>query len=721
MRPCLYIPIAISLRFLLVSLLLATTNLCIAQSSNRTSLNDIQSAASQNLPEFRSLPPAPDSIEFAPVPPQQSVLPPVQSLPNQNFGQTFGPAPVQQTAPVPTQQLIPAPKQFVPTPRQYIQDQLHGQNDFSHVGVPPQSLPPNQQLLPQTGIPQDGQLGVSSYLEQAPATVTFPADAPNSLELSPVPRIFVPHASQTSREAQVLEPYHTRSQLYANEAAPPTSSQLPPEFVPWWLTPNGSALGIRPQPFYVALDELIQNALSNSPHIQIAATETHIRQAQLVAESAQFDWLTFLETRYDDLNDPIGNTLTTGNNDDRFTQQEFFTRGGLRRRNNNGSEIELSQRLGTLDNNSRFLLPPDQGNSRLELSYRHPLLRGGGTAVNQSLVVLTDIDFRIASDELLVQIQNHLTDVTETYWELVRARSELIQRQRLLTQAKAILEKLEGRAAVDALDRQIFRAKAAVAKREAEIARSVTSVKNAESRLRLLVNDRDIINASGRELIPADLPSLEHLPIQLGDAVSTALSNRPDISQAIREITATSVRLGVARNDLLPKLDLIVGSYVAGLDGDFDSLNAWVSQFRDGRPGFNVGFEFEIPIGNRAAIARQERRNWEANRALHEFRAIVETGLTEVELAVREVHTAYQEMQGRYYAMRAAFNESSYLADRWKTLPDQNDSVPQLLESLLDSQERLTDEEGAFAKAQFDYSVSIIKLKQAMGTLVQVY
>ena len=71
--------------------------------------------------------------------------------------------------------------------------------------------------------------------------------------------------------------------------------------------------------------------------------------------------------------------------------------------------------------------------------------------------------------------------------------------------------------------------------------------------------------------------------------------------------------------------------------------------------------------------------------------------------------------------MLAASNESNYLADRWETLPDENDSVPQILESLLDSQERLTDEEAAFAKAQFDYSVSIVKLKQAMGTLVQLY
>ena len=105
---------------------------------------------------------------------------------------------------------------------------------------------------------------------------------------------------------------------------------------------------------------------------------------------------------------------------------------------------------------------------------------------------------------------------------------------------------------------------------------------------------------------------------------------------------------------------------------------------------------------------------------MHQFRAVVETGLTEVELAVREVQTAHQEMQGRYYAMVASQNEASFLTDRWQTLPDESDSVTLLLENLLDAQERLADEEAAFAEAQFDYSVSLVKLKQAAGTLFQV-
>ena len=542
-----------------------------------------------------------------------------------------------------------------------------------------------------------------------------------TLVLPPVPPLFTQPANRTGNDSGLLSAYRSRPVLQTGEEFQATqSSQLPQGFQPWWSQQNQNPIGVKNTPLQVTLDSLIQRALKNSPHIQVAATQPHIRQAVLLEESSRFDWMSFLESTYDDQNEPVGNTLTLGNNDTRLQQQDWHAEGGIRRQTRTGGEFELSQRFATLQNNSQFLVPEDQGTSRIVLNYRQPLLRGRGRAVNESLIVLANIGLNAAGDEFLTEIQQHLTDLTETYWELVRARSELLQRRGLLIEAQKILNQLEGRSEVDAMERQVFRARSAVAKRKAEIARSVTSVKNAESRIRLLVNDQEIINAARMELVPVDMPNIEYLGISLGDAISTALSNRPDISRSIRDIKATSVQLGIARNDLLPKLDVLVGSYVAGLDDNFDVAGAWRNQFSSGRPGFNIGFEFETAIGNRAAQARQSRRSWEANRAMHQFRAVVETGLTEVELAVREVQTAHQEMTGRYYAMVAAQKESNYLADRWKTLPDESDSVILLLENLLDSQERLVDEESAFAKAQFDYSLAVVKLKQATGTLFQV-
>lgn len=656
--------------------------------------------AQQHAPNPYILPTGPDVIPFGPLPMMEQT-----ALPNPGFVQ-HGSA---------SEQTVLQSPGFVQQGSVPEQTVLRNPSVVQHSSVPDQtSSITGQQNLP---VVSSGM----SYFEITQPNETTPMVLQASLSLPTVPPIFSPSASQTGEAPGLMSSYESRPFLTTDQdSIQPTMPQLPAEFQPWWSNATLSPLGIKSQPISVSLDILIQRALANSPHIQVAATAPHIRRAALLEESSQFDWVSFLESRYDDQNDPIGNSLTTGDNSNRFTQQEWSSRSGLRRRNSEGGEFEISQRFGTFDNNSSFLVPQNQGNSRLELNYRQPILRGRGRAVNESLIVLANIDFRSASDELLGQIQSHLADLTEAYWELVRARSELLQRNKLLVDAEKILNRLEGRTEVDSLDRQVFRARAAVAKRKAEIARSVTSVKNAESRIRLLVNDSEIINASGIELVPADLPTLQYMPIQLSDAISTALSNRPDISQAIRNVKATSIQLGVARNDVLPKLDFLVGSYVAGLDGDRDFVNAWVNQFRDGRPGFNLGFDFEIPIGNRAALARQERRQWEANRSLHQFRAVVETGLTEVEVAVREVKTAHLEMLGRYHAMVASENETSFLLDRWQTLPNIDDSATLLLEDLLDSQERRADEEAAFSKAQFDYAVAVVRLKQSVGTLFRV-
>jgi outer membrane protein TolC len=545
--------------------------------------------------------------------------------------------------------------------------------------------------------------------------------------LPTVPPLLEPPAN-VAAGSRLLAPFESRAASYRGNGALDVMNvdgmegeTAPAEYRGWWEEQVASPVGIGNGHVEVSIDGLIQNALKFSPHIQVAATAPHILNTSVFEESASFDWNSFLESQYVSQDDPVGNTLTTGNDEDRFRQQEWFARGGLSKKTPYGGDLEIVQRLGLLDSNSRFLDPRDQGSSRLELNFRQPILNGRGQAVNQSLIVLADIDSRSASDDFMGELQLHLVAVTESYWELVRSRAVYLQRKRLLESAEKILRYLEGRSKVDSLQRQVLRARAAVAQRKSEIARSLTSIKNAQSQLRLLVNSPDISGAGGMEFMPRDLP-LGQMPldIELADVMSTALMNRPDISRSIRDLHAASVRLGVARNDILPKLDMIVGTYVAGLDGDSDVFQSWARQFKEGSPGFNVGFEYEFAIGNRAARARQQRRQWESTRSLHLFRQTVETSLTEVEVSAREVQTTYQEMLGRYHSMAAAARETSYLVDRWETLPELNDSVTLLLEDMLDSQERLADEESAFVGAQVQYSIAIVQLKQAMGTLFRV-
>jgi outer membrane protein TolC len=249
--------------------------------------------------------------------------------------------------------------------------------------------------------------------------------------------------------------------------------------------------------------------------------------------------------------------------------------------------------------------------------------------------------------------------------------------------------------------------------------RAVTDIRNAESQLRLLVNDPEMLDGGPVEFTPVEMPYMMASPVGLRDSLQTALVNRPDISYAIRQMRASGVRMGVSKSEMLPKLDFIVSSYVAGLQRNSQFADSFGSQFSDGRPGYTVGMEFEVPLGNRAAKAKVEQRQWELKRAISSFRLTVESSLTEVEISSREVDTAWRELLGKYQAMSAAENEVNYLQDRFAVLPMVEESSMLLLEDLLDGYERLTDEEAAFAQAQTNYALSIIQLRRATGTMLR--
>ena len=102
------------------------------------------------------------------------------------------------------------------------------------------------------------------------------------------------------------------------------------------------------------------------------------------------------------------------------------------------------------------------------------------------------------------------------------------------------------------------------------------------------------------------------------------------------------------------------------------------------------------------------------------FSLKVEEALTTVEVAVREVQTSRGEIIAKFKSMSAVQKEADYLSDRWTLLPYANDSAAQLLENLLEAQERLADEELALVDAQVRYALALVALKSEMGTLLRM-
>ncbi len=487
----------------------------------------------------------------------------------------------------------------------------------------------------------------------------------------------------------------------------------------WWQEMVAGPIGLSGKALPVDINGLTQTALACSPLVKSILTEPRIRRSDLVIADADFDTVAFIEGNFADTNEPVGSLLTTGNDATRFRDQTFASAAGLRKRARAGGALELVQRGGFQANNSSLLDPNPQGTTRLEVNFTQPLLKDHGRAVNHTRVLLAQIDIELAKSDVRAELEKHLVDVTRAYWDLFGARAGWLQRNRLLQGAIDLHGILVARDQVDSLKRQILRAEVAVASRRSDLIRAETKIRNAQARLRVLTGDPRLIQRAAWELTPQESPLSVPVKLSTKEATITALDNRPDIARSIRKIQAVSARVGAARNQVLPRLDMILSTYVAGLDSRRDTFGAFVNQFSDGRPSYAAGLLFEVPLGNRASRARLERSRWELTRAMYEFQQTTDVAFTEVEVAVRETQTALGEMVTKQQAIEAASHEVSYLNQRWKLLPDPSESAVLLIENLLDAQERLADEERGFVQAQMAYAMSWVQLRQAMGVLLR--
>ncbi|PNY33816.1 hypothetical protein C2E31_27420 [Rhodopirellula baltica] len=495
---------------------------------------------------------------------------------------------------------------------------------------------------------------------------------------------------------------------------------LPADYQPWWQGIATIPLHLSENTVQVDGDTLILEALRHSFRIAALREDVTIANTGITRAAAEFDPTSFVESKFVRTSVPTGSTLDAGSGVPRLREEDFRVNGGLRRKTQAGGQFEVGQRFGLLDSNSQFFTPQQQGNSRLTLSFNQPLMKGSGTAINRSLIVLANLDTNISQQQTTVGIQNHLLAIQEAMWNLYYQRVSMLLRIRHLQQASSIHKWLVERRGLDSMLSQIKRAESAIASRSAELSRAATSIRNAEDQLRMLVNSPLLTSDRTIEIIPIVPPSHDLLPVRMEDAIVTALQSRNEIVELGYELDSARVRLNIARNELLPALDLVLETYMSGLRGRYDVSGSWLDQFSRGEPSYAAGLNFEVPVGRRAACADVRRRQAQIRQLSSRLNETIAKLETEVASAVREVDTSYRELTARYMAMQSSAQYVDLVSNRWRELPGEGYSANAMLDDLLDAQDRLLNEEVALANAQVDYVLSTIRMKRATGTLLEI-
>lgn len=265
---------------------------------------------------------------------------------------------------------------------------------------------------------------------------------------------------------------------------------------------------------------------------------------------------------------------------------------------------------------------------------------------------------------------------------------------------------------VDAEPTLTIRATAASRRWDGDVVRAEAAVENAQLRLAALTNSPDLARP-GFEFVTASVPEAASPRIAREDVIDEILQRRPEIQQAFLQYEAAVVREGVAANESLPELDLVLEAVFAGNDEKRDFGGA----LGDERFGGLAGLRFSIPLGYDERDARYERRRLETIQQRHQTRSALSTVLLEVQVSASEYAVSAKDLEQRRRARSAAQAELNALRSEWD-LGVGFSPLSTTLSDLLGAYERASLAERAVAQGRATLAVAAANFNRARGVLL---
>ena len=476
---------------------------------------------------------------------------------------------------------------------------------------------------------------------------------------------------------------------------------------------TGLPLGTEPT-VRLSLQEVIQRAISNNGEIRVAGYTPAIDETRVIEAESRFD-LTFFS------NAGVDRTATGTAFD--VAGQGFTTYSldaGLRQNLPSGGQIELRQRNSITN-------PGDPGQfgsststrgsvyvNDLQLQLQQPLLRDFGNEINRARISINRNNQKISILEFRRQIEETISQLERDYWQLVQAERELRIQERLLQRTIDTAFILLQRGGEDVTQVQISQANASVEARRSELIRARARVRDLSDSIKRAMQDPTMPVSSPLVVLPATPPVEQPVKIELADVVASAFENRFELGQQTLRVDNAGIASKVAKNNLLPQLNLQETGSIQGVDPQYIDALAGQPTFED--YGFNVALQFEIPIGNRGARAIYQRAMLQRMQAIEQYRSLIAQVELEVKQAWREVDTTWNEIAANRQARFAAADALAAIERRAR---GGEPLVPTFVQLTLDRQEALAQAERAEAQAISAYNIAIARLELAKGTLLR--
>ena len=463
----------------------------------------------------------------------------------------------------------------------------------------------------------------------------------------------------------------------------------------------------RPQRVRLSLAECIQRALMHNYTIRVQAYNPAIQAETLVEAAAAFDAEFFLDTSASHQDRDAMVPSGTEQNDTTAVS------GGLRKLLPTGmtAQVGLSWSRTYIDSVDlpKRTNPAHRANFTAEL--RQPLLRNFGLQVNRAQIEIARVSRDSSYWVFRRNVRDQVQAVETAYWNLVSARRNVAILAESVAQNWVTKEDMWERREHDATPVEIANSRARYQIRYVEYLESIRLLKDAEDALKNLINDPALTLARDIEIIPTEQPLAAGLTIDQFAEVRAALDHRAEITEARLGIETLRIQTAVAKNQVLPQLDLTFTYDVDGVSWSGD--NAWDRVVQNDYISYSVAAQFSYPIGNRARQAALRRRRLQEMQATVQLEQVIDSIVQEVNSAVRSIFVRYAQLPEQLGAVKSSERNLRSLQARATAIS------PTFLETELSAVEQLASARTRLLQVLISYNTGIVDLERAKGTLLE--
>ena len=473
----------------------------------------------------------------------------------------------------------------------------------------------------------------------------------------------------------------------------------------------------------LSLQECLHLALKNNPALGVKVAEVERRQGLLSqAKEGFFPQLTFSlakeETDSPSFSWEAEDALRVSQQDLNASLEQALWFGGKLTFSIDSSRYESNERFQTIN--------PYYG-SRVLFKLEQPLLRGLGDRISRKEILLTRYDRNRSQNELRAAVADVVLRVEELYWNLSYAQRFLDVKTTALRLADGLLAKNRKMVETGLLaEIEILAAEAEVASRQAEIVEAQELLDNTRDELRSLLQ----LDA-GIPLRASEEPQTQAQAVDLAESVRQAMANRPDYANAGIDLQSKNLALGVARNRLLPELNLNAQYWSPGISGDRlyyrndDPLTGEVIKVVPGAASdsmrdaldfkyrnWAVYLSLGIPLNSLLSRGAFKAAHMERKQALLQCLDLERRIRLELSQAARSVGLGFLRIQAYRTARELA--EKKLRAEEKRQVVGLSTSFV-VLQYQRDFAQALSNE----LKALCDYNLALARLEKAQGTSLQ--